>query len=61
MELTWALLMVLGIFVGIPMAFVFAIGGVYALSGRLAERAKRAQAPAEAAELDIEAEATHAI
>ncbi len=60
MEFTWAILMVLGIFVGIPMVLVFAIGGVYALSGRLAERAKRAQAPAEA-ELDTEAEATHTI
>ena len=61
MEFTWAVLMVLGIFVGIPMVLVLSIGGVYALSGRLAERAKRAQAPAEAAELDTEVEATHTI
>ena len=61
MELTMAILMVLGIFVGIPMVLVLGIGGVYALSGRLAERAKRVQAPAEEAEFDTEAEATHTI
>lgn len=58
MELTLAILMVLGIFIGIPMVLVLGIGGVYALSGRLAERAKRIQAEAEPTEVDTEAEAT---
>ena len=44
MELTLAILMVLGIFVGVPVALVFAIGGVYAFGGRLVERAKRVEA-----------------
>ena len=61
MELTLAILMVLGIFVGIPIVLVLAIGGMYALSGRLAERAKRVQAPAEEAEVETETEATYTI
>ena len=61
MEFTLAILMVLGIFVGIPMVLVLGIGGVYALSGRLAERAKRIQAPAGEAEEETEAEATYTI
>ena len=42
--------MVLGIFVGVPIALVLAIGGVYALGGRLVERAKRVEAPGAEAE-----------
>jgi len=58
MEFTLAVLMVLGIFVGVPVALVLAIGGVYALGGRLVERAKRVEAAGteiEATEVAIEA------
>jgi hypothetical protein len=41
METTLAILMVLGIFVGVPAVIGFAIAGVYALTGRRAVRAKR--------------------
>ena len=43
MEFTWAILMVLGIFIGMPL-LVSAIGGVYALVPWLASRAKTAKA-----------------
>lgn len=49
MELTLAILMVLGIFVGIPAAIGFAIVGVYFWSDRLARRAEHTRAPAERA------------
>jgi len=42
-EFTWAILMVLGIFVGMPL-LVSAIGGFYALVPWLASRAKTAKA-----------------
>jgi len=42
MELTLAILLVLGIYVGIPVAATFAIGATYAFGKRLAQRAKRA-------------------
>lgn len=48
MEITLAILMVLGIYVGIPVALVSAIGGVHAFSKRLAERAKAVETLAEA-------------
>ena len=48
METTLAILMVLGIYVGIPVALVAAIGGVHAFGKRLAQRAKGAQTLAEA-------------
>lgn len=40
MQLTLAILMVLGIYVGIPIVLVLAIGGVYALGHSLARRAQ---------------------
>ena len=58
MELTSAILMVLGIFIGIPIVLAGAIGGIYALSGRLAERAKRVQAEAREAAAEAEGAAT---
>ena len=57
MELTLAILMVLGIFVGIPLVLVLAIGGIYALSGRLAERAKRVEAMEAFGEVSAQAQA----
>ncbi len=48
METTLAVLMVLGIFVGIPAIIGFSIAGVYILGGRRVKRAKRAQSVAEA-------------
>ena len=48
METTLAILMVLGIFVGIPTVIGFAIAGMYILSNRRAHRAERAQSVAEA-------------
>ena len=53
METTLAILMVLGIFIGIPVVIGFAIGGIFLLSDRRAVRAERAKVPAEpeAAEL----------
>ena len=48
MELTGAILLVVGIYVGIPVALTGAIGGVYAFGKRLAKREKRAQTFAEA-------------
>ena len=48
METTLAILMVLGIYVGIPVALVSAIGGVHAFGKRLAHRAQEAQTLAEA-------------
>ena len=41
METTLAILMVLGIFVGIPVVIGLAIAGVYALGGRRVVRAER--------------------
>ena len=41
METTLAVLMVLGIFVGIPAVIGLAIAGVYALGGRRVVRAER--------------------
>jgi flagellar biosynthesis component FlhA len=58
MEFTLAVLMALGIFVGVPVALVSAIGGVYAFGGRLVERAKRVEAAgaeAETTEATVEA------
>jgi len=48
MEITLAILMVVGIYVGIPVALVAAIGGVHAIGKRLAHRAEGAQTFAEA-------------
>ena len=48
METTLAVLMVLGIFVGIPAVIGFAIAGMYILSDRRARRAERAQSVVEA-------------
>jgi len=45
METALAILMVLGIYIGIPVAIGFAIGGVYIMSSRRARRAERATAP----------------
>jgi len=50
METTLAILMVLGIFVGIPALIGFAIGGTYMLSDRRVHRAERAKALGAAAE-----------
>ena len=47
METTLAILMVLGIFVGIPAVIGFTIAGIYVLSARRAVRAERAEALAE--------------
>ncbi len=44
METTLAILMVLGIFVGIPAIIGFTIAGVYVLRDRRARRAERAKA-----------------
>jgi len=46
METALAILMVLGIFVGIPLVIGFAIVGFFVLSDRRARRAKLAEAPA---------------
>ena len=53
METTLAILMVLGIFVGIPALIGFAIAGTYIRSDRRAHRAERAKA------VDTVAEALH--
>ena len=58
MELTLAILMVLGIYVGIPIVLVGVIGGIYALSGRLVQRAKRVQAEAREAAAQAATEPT---
>ncbi len=65
MEFTWAILMVLGIFVGMPLLLA-AVGGVYALVPKLASRTRTAKvveaaeehSPAQAPEtvLDVELE-----
>ena len=59
METTLALLMLLGIFVGIPVVIGFAIAGMYILSDSRARRAERAQSmiDAIAATEDMVAEA----
>lgn len=44
MELALAILMVLGIFVGIPAVIGFAIAGTYILRDRQAQKAKTAKA-----------------
>ena len=46
METTLAILMVLGIFVGIPAVIGFAIAGIYMLGTRRAVRTERAKAAA---------------
>jgi len=48
MEITLAILIVLGIFIGIPAVLGFAIAGVYILSDRRARRAEHAKALAQA-------------
>lgn len=48
MELTLAILMVLGIFVGVPALIGFSIAGVYLMSDQRVRRAKRAKAAEEA-------------
>lgn len=48
MELTLAILMVLGIFVGVPAVIGFAIAGIYFMSDRRVRRMKRAKALEEA-------------
>ncbi len=48
METTLAILMVLGIFVGIPAIIGFAIAGLYLQSNRRVRRAERAKALEEA-------------
>ncbi|GEM_PF-1646964 len=48
METTLAILMVLGIFIGIPAIIGFTIVGMYLLSDRRARRAERAQSVMEA-------------
>jgi hypothetical protein len=50
METTLAVLMVLGIYVGVPLVIGFAIGGVVILGSRRATRARRAQALGEVAD-----------
>ena len=60
METTLAILMVLGIFVGIPAVIGFAIAGVYLSADRRARRAEQAKAVETAAEaLRQEAAETH--
>lgn len=54
MELTLAILVVLGIFVGIPAIIGFTIAGGYLLVDRRAQKAKRAKA----AEKEMEKEHT---
>ncbi len=49
METTLAILMVLGIFVGIPALIGFAIAGTYMRSDRRVRRAERAEAVKEPA------------
>ncbi len=44
MEMTLAILMVLGIFVGVPALVGFAIAGTYILSNRRVRRDERAKA-----------------
>ena len=51
METALAILMVLGIFVGIPALVGFAIAGVYILSDRRVRRAERAKALEKAGEV----------
>ncbi len=50
METTLAILMVLGIFVGIPALIGFAIAGTYIMVDRRARRVERAKAVDEVAE-----------
>jgi len=58
METTLGILMVLGIFIGIPAVIGFAIAGVYITSDRRARRAERAKVLGEAAAKEIAEEAT---
>ena len=46
METTLAILMTLGIFLGVPMLIGFTIGGIFILSDRRAMRAERAKVSA---------------
>lgn len=48
MELAMAIMMVLGIFVGIPAVIGFTIGGAFILADRRARRAEQAQSETEA-------------
>ena len=48
MEITLAILIVLGIFIGIPAVIGFAIAGVYILSDRRARRTEHVKALAQA-------------
>ena len=48
METTLAILMALGIYLGIPLVIAFAIGGIFILGDRRVKRAERAKAAAEA-------------
>ena len=50
METSLAILMVLGIYVGIPLAIGFAVAGVIIWGNRRATRARRAEATAREAE-----------
>ena len=52
METTLAILMALGIYLGIPLVIGFAIGGIFVMSARRAKRAERARAAA-AAEAEV--------
>lgn len=58
METTLAILMVLGIFIGIPAVIGFAVAGVYILSDRRARRAERVKVLGEAAAKETAEEAT---
>ncbi|RLC69929.1 MAG: hypothetical protein DRI26_08125 [Chloroflexi bacterium] len=51
METTLAILMALGIYLGIPLAIGFVIGGIFILSDRRAKRAERAKAATAEAEV----------
>ncbi len=53
METTLAVLMVIGIFVGIPAVIGFAIAGVYILSDRRARRTERTKLAAKAREKEL--------
>ena len=51
METTLAILMVLGIFIGIPAIIGFAVAGVYMLSARRVRHANHARVLGEAAQI----------
>ncbi len=58
METTLAILMVLGIFIGIPAVIGFTVAGVYIMSDRRARRAERAKALGEVAAKETAREVT---